>query len=128
MKVPTVGSVVKIRVRNNHGPLMIPPRSNHTLYEGQVLPSYKWLTDREFCLSGDVNFPIRVINIDLLEDLELISGKLHEISLDVKTYTVEGSKGNKYVVTSNSKGWTCTCHGFQFRKQCKHVSELSNKK
>jgi uncharacterized Zn finger protein len=31
-------------------------------------------------------------------------------------------------VTRNGKGWNCTCPGFQFRRQCKHVSELSGVK
>jgi hypothetical protein len=33
---------------------MIPPRPAFHEYEGKVLPSYKWLNDRQFCMSGDL--------------------------------------------------------------------------
>lgn len=127
MKVPTVGSVVKIRTRYMQGPSMIPPLPNFVEYQGKVLPKYKWLTDREFCLTGTDEWPIRVINMEYVQDLELISGDLKEISTDVEVFEVPGSKGNKYIVTRNKSGWNCTCPGFQFRRQCKHVSELSAK-
>lgn len=125
MRVPTVGSIVKVRTRYSQGPRMIPPQPDHTIYEGKVLSPYKWLNDRQFCISGDDNWPIRVISMDLVEDIDLLSGEFKTIDTGVKTYEVAGSKGNKYIVTRNSKGWSCTCAGFQFRKQCKHVSELS---
>ena len=128
MLVPTVGSVVKVRTSYRQGPSMIPPRPAFHEYEGKVLPPYKWLNDRQFCMSGDNDWPIRVITMDFVEDLKILSGDAKKIDTDVKTWEVPGSKGNKYVVTRNSQGWSCTCTGFQFRKTCKHVSELSGVK
>ena len=125
MKVPVIGSVVKILVRNEQGSAMIPPQPTSLEYEGKVLPSYSWLTDRQFCLSGNKDWPIRVLNMDYIENIELLAGSFKEVNTDTKVYEIPGSKGSKYIVTSNNKGWTCTCPGFQFRKQCKHVSELS---
>jgi|688.fasta_scaffold343545_2 hypothetical protein len=125
MRVPTVGSVVKVRTSYSQGPRMIPPRPAYHEYEGKVLSPYKWLNDRQFCMSGDNDWPIRVITMDFVQDLNILSGDFKNIETDVKTWEVSGSKGNKYVVTRNSQGWSCTCTGFQFRKQCKHVSELS---
>jgi len=128
MLVPTVGSVIKIRTRYSQGPLMVPPAPDHNVYEGKVLAPYKWLNDRQFCMTGSAEWPVRVISIDLVEDLELLSGNVKNIDTSIKTFEVSGSKNNKYLVTSNSKGWSCTCPGFQFRKQCKHVSTLSGVK
>ena len=125
MLVPTVGSVVKIRAIYRQGPSMIPPQPGFHIFEGKVLPPYKWLTDREFCLTGDKDWPIRVFNMDGIEDIQLLSGNLKEIKTDVETFIVDGSKGKQYTVTRDSKGWKCTCPGFQFRSQCKHVTELS---
>ena len=125
MKIPVIGSVVKILVRNEQGSAMIPPQPTSLTYEGKVLPSYSWLTDRQFCLSGNKDWPIRVLNIDCIENIELLSGTFKEVNTDTKVYEVLGSKGKKYIVTSSKKGWECTCPGFQFRKQCKHVSDLS---
>jgi hypothetical protein len=76
-------------------------------------------------LSGNKDWPIRVLNTDYIENIELLAGSFKEVNTDTKVYEISGSKGSKYIVTSNKKGWTCTCPGFQFRKQCKHVSELS---
>jgi hypothetical protein len=125
MQVPVIGSVVKILVRNEQGSAMIPPQPTSLMYEGKVLPSYTWLTDRQFCLSGTKDWPIRVLNMDYIENIELLSGNFKEVNTGTKVHEVLGSKGKKYIVTSNNKCWTCTCPGFQFRKQCKHVSELS---
>jgi hypothetical protein len=104
---------------------MIPPQPDVWVFEGTVVPSYKWLNDRQFCMTGVEQMKIRVINMDLVNDIELLSGSMKEVDTGVKVYEVAGSKGNKYIVTKNSKGWDCTCPGFQFRKACKHVSELS---
>ncbi len=43
-----------------------------------------------------------------------------------RSWTVEGSKGNVYTVTEEHGLWTCTCSGFKFRNQCRHVLEISS--
>ena len=42
---------------------------------------------------------------------------------DPTVITVEGSKGQKYFLSNEGEGWLCTCPGFRFRGQCKHVAE-----
>jgi len=128
LQVPTKDSKIRVKVRYSQGPQMIPPQSGVNIFEGTVVPSYKWLTDRQFCMTGDDTMKIRVIDINLVSDIELISGSMEEVDTNVKVYEIAGSKGNKYIVTKSNKGWDCTCPGFQFRKQCKHVSELSGNK
>jgi len=128
MKVPTVGSKVIVKTRYNQGARMIPPQPTESLYEGTILTPYKWLTDREFCMTGNSDWPIRVINMSQVIEIKLISGDMKTIDLDSKVWTVKGSKGNSYTVTRNASKWDCTCPGFSFRKTCKHVSELSGVK
>jgi hypothetical protein len=128
INVPTKDSKVRVSVRYSQGPQMIPPQPNVNVFEGTVVPSYKWLTDRQFCMTGDDTMKIRVIDINLVSDLELLSGSMNEVDTEVKVYEIAGSKGNKYIVTKSNTGWDCACPGFQFRKQCKHVSELSGNK
>ena len=125
MKVPTVGSRIKVRTSYSQGPAMIPPQPAFHEYEGEVLTPYKWLSDREFCMSGNTEWPIRVISMGLVEDIQLISGEFKEVNTGVQSFEVEGSKGKKYTVTRLQTGWSCTCPGFQFRKSCKHVVEMS---
>ena len=43
-----------------------------------------------------------------------------------RTWTVAGSKGNEYTVTQELGAWSCTCSGFKFRGQCRHVEEISS--
>jgi hypothetical protein len=128
IQVPTKDSKVRVRVRYVQGPQMIPPQPDFHEFEGTVVPSYKWLSDRQFCMTGDEQMKIRVIDMNFVKDIELLTGSMKNVDTEVKVYEVAGSKGNKYIVTKNSKGWDCTCPGFQFRKSCKHVSELSGNK
>lgn len=125
MQVPVVGSKIIIRIKYIQGSRMVPPQPTEITYEGTVVNPYNWLNDREFCLTGNKDYPIRVINMSNVIDIKVISGKLKTIDLNTKIWNVKGSKGNKYVVTRTASKWDCTCPGFTFRKTCKHVSELS---
>jgi hypothetical protein len=42
------------------------------------------------------------------------------------TFQVKGSKGNLYTVSISRKGNTCTCVGFEFRRNCKHINQIVN--
>ena len=128
MQVPVKDSKVRVSVRYVQGPRMFPPQPDVNTFEGTVVPSYKWLTDRQFCITGDDTMKIRVIDMEFVKDIELLSGSMQNVNTNIQVFEVEGSKGKKYTVTKDSKGWDCTCSGFQFRKQCKHVSELSGNK
>ena len=42
------------------------------------------------------------------------------------TWTVMGSKGDKYIVEKDGSVYTCTCSGFKFRGSCRHVQEVES--
>ena len=48
------------------------------------------------------------------------------VSRDVRSWQVQGSKGNTYTVADNGGTWTYTCPGFGWRRKCKHVESLKN--
>lgn len=41
-----------------------------------------------------------------------------------RVWTVKGSKGDEYRVSENSGNFNCTCSGFRFRNQCRHVEGI----
>jgi len=54
--------------------------------------------------------------------------ELGELSLDdVRTETWEfvGSKGDKYIVQKTDNMLQCSCPGFTYRGDCKHVKEIA---
>ncbi len=45
------------------------------------------------------------------------------------TWRVSNSKNNGfYTVSFANKQWNCTCVGFGFRRDCKHVQQIKHKK
>ena len=122
--LPQVGAEVRVRVRNPFAARQIPPQPEITEYAGRVLDPYRWLTDREFCMTGDDAWPIRVMNLSLIEDIKFVSGTGQVIDTSTQSWQVSGSRGNTYTVNRTRSSWTCTCPGFQFRKSCRHISEL----
>jgi hypothetical protein len=122
--LPEVGAEIRVQVRNPFAARQIPPQPEITEYSGRVLDPYRWLTDREFCMTGDAAWPTRVMNLGLIEDIEFINGTGTTIDTAAQSWQVAGSRGSTYTVNRIRSGWTCTCAGFQFRKSCRHISEL----
>ena len=42
-----------------------------------------------------------------------------------REWSVIGSKGDTYLVTRTSNGWSCTCAGFGYRRKCSHIDEIA---
>ena len=49
--------------------------------------------------------------------------KLKEPEPEGRVFVVTGSKGDKYTVNEVRGSWSCTCSGFKFRGECKHIKE-----
>lgn len=122
---PNPGSVITVTVRDVLAPRQIPPGPDHRVYQGEVVRSDRWLTDREFSMTGDAAWPVRIINLGNVIDIQFESGTSTAVDTAVQTWEVRGSRGDRYLVRRDAHGWTCDCKGFQFRKNCRHVAELS---
>ena len=126
----TVGNTVTIKVRNSlydvrdrYANGYVGPEFNE--YTGIVVHE-KWYGDDRIGLTTDMkHFPVRVLNRANI--VEVMGAKVDytPVKSSRETITVQGSKGNTYIVTKENGKVTCTCPGFGFRKTCKHVQELA---
>ena len=51
--------------------------------------------------------------------------KLKEPEPEGRVIEVRGSKGDIYQVIELNGNYSCTCSGFKFRGECKHIKELA---
>lgn len=49
-----------------------------------------------------------------------------EVVQPKSSWEFAGSKGNKYFVTKDGTSYNCTCPGYKYRGECRHVKEIEN--
>ena len=99
-----------------------------TVWEGPDQPNHIYLMDGDRAVAY-IKFgkdqPFYFTNPMRLDKrgrkFEKLDTNPFETSVKSTTIEVQGSKGNVYYVDPETK--TCTCSGFQFRGDCKHVKE-----
>jgi hypothetical protein len=93
-------------------------------YTGTIVPNLKGFGNDVFCLTtGDPKFPVRVIEKARCS-VFLQSYLPAPAASSKKMFSVKASKpGSTYTVTCDGTHWSCTCVGFGFRKDCKHIRE-----
>jgi hypothetical protein len=128
LSIPAVGSRVRVTTRHKEIFYWATKPYREHLYEGEVVASNKWDQPNSFKLfTGNPDWPDSVIHVDNVHDIQYIKGSPGQsVESKNKTWTVTGSRGDKYVITQSGTKFTCTCSGFQFRRQCKHVKEKQN--
>ena len=118
-----VGDTVSIRVRDARNAKVFASGvvNQFNEYTGKILPNPKWVSSDSICIStGDTHFPFRIIDRERILEL----GNTPVAVSRSETFIVKGSKpGSTYTVTRDRSHWSCTCVGFGFRKDCKHVRE-----
>ncbi len=125
----TVGKTVTVKVRNplyharaRYANGWIGPEFNE--YTGTVVHE-KWYGDDKIGLTTDVRgFPVRVLSRANIIEVSGAKVEYQPVKSSREVITVQGSKGQTYVVTKENGKATCTCPGFGFRKTCKHVQEV----
>ena len=96
---------------------------NHDyLLDGDRVVAYRpWGTGEVIRCSGKLKIDRRGRKFERLEPNPFESLQQPEKKEPV-VLEVKGSKGNSYFVNVEEK--TCTCPGFTFRGDCKHIKEL----
>jgi hypothetical protein len=107
------------------------PQVSRTTITGVVEKATKFTPPNFVRIVTDVDSPVRIREIPLnrVTNVEYYDGRTANQELvkqDTETWSVAGSKGNKYTVIRTQSKWTCTCPGFQFRQSCRHIQELQN--
>ena len=60
--------------------------------------------------------------------IEYLTGSATQVATDKKAWKVKSTDGKKFYIVERVNGkFSCTCTGFEFRKDCKHVGAVSKK-
>ena len=126
--VPTIGSRVRVTTRDKDYYVYATKEWRDMTFEGVVEKSifndpfyFALRTGREF-------YPVSEFNAksERIVKIEYIKGGSTQVSTETKAWKVK-SKDKIYLVTRTAGKFNCSCKGFEFRKDCKHVGAVSKK-
>ena len=130
--VPKIGSRVRVTTMYPNHVVYRGDTNGYVTYvrEGVVVKSifndpFKFAVE-----TGASDYPVSEFNAKSqhVVKIELLMGTAEKVATDSKAWKVKSSKGNKfYLVTRVNGKFSCTCTGFEFRKDCKHVGAVSKK-
>jgi hypothetical protein len=127
---PKIGSEITVVVRSEMAPYKHLYADGvireHVTFTGTVVPTERWQDAKQILnlTTGSKAFPVR--SIDLSRVISINGAKTKKIiPQKSRTWLVKGSKGNTYTVTEDNGRRSCTCIGFEFRRQCKHLNLVS---
>ena len=96
---------------------------------GEILNNIKWLQPDQMAITNPAHpngfSIIHKKNILWIKDLQGRKATV-KVDSDYKQWTVKGSKGNEYLVIRQKGSYTCTCPGYTYRKNCRHITEVGN--
>lgn len=120
---------IQVTVRNqlykNRKAYAYPMREFNT-YVGEIVPNPKWVEDDCICLStGNRSFAFRVLEKSMIIDSTAFIPYTPP-KVDKEVFQCRGSKGEMYKITREGSRWSCTCAGFGFRRDCKHIQASKN--
>lgn len=125
--LPKIGTTITATMRqDNEMYLVWQPETVD--YTGTIVPSFPWMNSDQFCMTtGLINYPVRTLRLSHVEKMVDSFGKQSTISMpkiSVPTHwTVQGSKGDTYVVNRTNDRWACTCIAGPYGKICRHIKQ-----
>jgi hypothetical protein len=130
MDMLTVGNEVTIKVRNalydvrdRYANGYVGPEFNN--YTGTIVREKFFSSDEVGITTGDPRFPVRRIHRNRIVEVGGAKLDYTPIKSDRITKTVQGSKGNTYIVTAENGKVSCSCPGYSYRKSCRHITEAA---
>lgn len=82
-----------------------------------------------YAISGDVWIPVPdgTTRADLPKYMTWESLSKPSEAAQGRSWSVQGSRGQTYTVAAQNGAWRCTCKGYQFRRSCRHITEIKEK-
>lgn len=124
---PQIGKVVTVTTFHSFF-------NSRNTYTGTVCASASYDDPQSFRLStGDRQFPLRVIDLDVVTNLAYEDGtkgvQTEKKKVEVNAWQVKSDsrKGGFYTVTRSGDHFACTCVGYGFRRSCRHVLAIKSK-
>jgi len=128
--IPKVGSIITVTTYYKSNVIGRSDADNYTTYENvEVIKPFDWTKPNAFCIpaEGEPFIKVRTISLNAVTDLVIHEGGTEAADSGTKFVYVPGSKGNEYMVTVvDGHGVECTCLGYTYRRQCKHLNIASD--
>lgn len=139
-KVPVIGSEVEVTCFNDTSWMLLPSPSEVKI-KGKVVRSEAWDNEDTFrVFTGNPQHANAVIAMSSVLSIKTGDGKAVKYAKrqvdkgepKIDTWEVTGSKGDVYTITrtiktDSSAFWTCSCVGFQFKRNCSHIKGIQAK-
>ena len=130
--VPTIGSRVRVTTVYPNTYAYRGEDNNYVTYtrEGEVVQSIFRDPFMFAVKTGDPDHPVSEYNAKSLHvvKIEYIIGGSKQVAIDKKAWKVKSEDGSKFYIVQRIEGkFSCTCKGFEFRKDCKHIGAVSKK-
>ena len=130
--VPTIGSRVRVTTVYPNTYAYRGEDNNYVTYtrEGEVVQSIFRDPFMFAVKTGDPDHPVSEYNAKSLHvvKIEYIIGGSKQVATDKKAWKVKSEDGSKFYIVQRIEGkFSCTCKGFEFRKDCKHIGAVSKK-
>lgn len=130
--VPNIGSRVRVTTMYPNTYAYRGKDDNYVTYirEGVVVQSIFKDPFMFAVHTGDSDHPVSEYNAKSLHvvRIEVLMGSSAQVATDTKAWKVKSEDGKRvYLVQRVNGKFSCTCKGFEFRKDCKHVGAVSKK-
>ena len=129
VQLPKIGSRVRVTTRDKEYYVYATKEWRDITYEGIVEKS---IFNDPFYFAvrtGNPVYPVSEFNAksDRIFSIEYITGSSIQISTETKAWKII-SKGKVYLVTRIAGAFNCSCKGFEFHRDCKHVGAVGKRK
>jgi len=132
VSVPKVGAKVRVTTMYPNTYAYRGKNDNYVTYtrEGEVIQSIFRDPFMFAVKTGAPDHPVSEFNAKShhIVKIEVLMGESRSVATDTKAWKVKSEDGKRvYLVQRVNGKFSCTCKGFEFRKDCKHIGAVSKR-